>query len=212
MKREIISSFTCTLLILIIFTPVVGSINICKTNKVLQGVIDQSQEERDSDENINEYAWQEFIPFSENLWSVQVKIRKGFLWPDQLVLSIEKPLGNVLTSTSLTSQDIPWETADWVDFDFPDIPLEKEEKYYIVLSHESDGTYKWSGAWDDPYHLGDSSKDPQWDWCFRTIVDKSKTIKSFSTFKIHLLLNEFFLRFFFLFSFNHNQHNDYYDR
>jgi len=174
MKMKIIGILICILLIVTAIVPVAMSLNVCRSYDLLQGVIDQYQDERDSDEDVNEYAWQEFVPTGENLLSVEVKIRLGFLWPSNLFLSIEKPLGTVLTSTSLPSQDIPWERSDWVTFDLPDIPLVRGEKYYIVLSHEPGGTYKWSGAWGDLYSQGESSKDLQWDWCFRTIVDKSR--------------------------------------
>jgi len=174
MKIKIIGNLICILLIVTAIVPVATSVNICRSYELLQGVIDQSQEERYSDEDVNEHAWQEFVPTGKNLLNVEVKIRLGFLWPPDLFLSIEKPLGTVLTSTSLPSQNIPWERSDWVTFDFPDIPLVRGEKYYIVLSHEPGGTYKWSGAWGDLYSQGESSKDPQWDWCFRTIVDRSK--------------------------------------
>ena len=174
MKRKLIGSLICILLIVTAIVPVAMSVNVCRSYTVLQGVVDQSQEERDNDEDVNEYAWQEFVPTGKNLLNVEVKIRLGFLWPPFLFLSIEKPLGTVLTSTSVSSQSIPWERSDWVIFDFPDVPLVSGDKYYIVLSHEPGGTYKWSGAWGDLYSQGESSKDPQWDWCFRTIVDKSK--------------------------------------
>jgi hypothetical protein len=174
MNKKLIGISICILLIVTIIAPVAMSVNVCRSYTVLQGTIDQSQEERDSDEDVNQYAWQEFVPTGENLLSVEVKIRLGFLWPPDLFLSIEKPLGTVLTSTSLPSQSIPWERSEWVTFDFHDILLVRGDKYYIVLSHESGGTYKWSGAWGDLYSQGESSKNPQWDWCFRTIVDKSK--------------------------------------
>lgn len=148
---------------------------INKQRNLLNGVIDQSQEHSDGFYDIDEYAWQEFIPTGKNLLSVEVKICKSFIWPPDLILTIEKPLGTILSTASLPSQDIPWEICGWTNFDIPDIPLEKEQKYYIVLSHEPPNRqYKWSGAWNNHYPEGESNKESQWDWCFRTIVDKSK--------------------------------------
>ena len=108
MNKKVIGILVCSLMIATIIAPVAMSVNVCRSYTVLQGAIDQSQEERDGDEDVNQYAWQEFVPTGENLLSVEVKIRLGFLWPPLLFLSIEKPLGTVLTSTSLPSQSIPW--------------------------------------------------------------------------------------------------------
>jgi len=182
MKRKKISIILFILLILSLTIPFVNGINFYNSNKTINGVIDQYQEHSDGWDDINDNAWQEFIPIGDNLLSVQVKIRKSFIWPPNLNLSIEKPLGNVLTNTSLPSQSIPWETCDWVIFNFPDIPLEKEQTYYIVLSYKGnqEGNYDWSGAWGNLYPQGESSKDPQWDWCFRTIVDKNYKTTSLS--------------------------------
>jgi hypothetical protein len=154
--------------------PITSGIKISKGYKLSNGVVDQSQDRCEEAILIEEYAWQEFIPTGENLLSVYVKICHWSLFSPDLFLSIEKPLGAVLTSTSLDVQSIPWEHCDWVNFDFSDISVGPGENYYIVLSHDSNGKYGWCGAWGDLYSEGESSRDAQWDWCFRTIVDKSK--------------------------------------
>ena len=62
---------------------------------------------------------------------------------------------------------------DWFSFDVPDIVLENNKKYYIKIEVEPGSEYGWSGSHNDPYPNGESSHpDADWDYAFRTIVDK----------------------------------------
>jgi hypothetical protein len=64
-------------------------------------------------------------------------------------------------------------TCDWVVFDIDDINLVPGDTYYIHLKHDAGAEYAWAGANGDLYPAGDSDIGAQWDWCFRTYVDKS---------------------------------------
>ena len=79
----------------------------------------------------------------------------------------------------------------WLTVNLPDIELERGEKYYIVLECNPGSEYAWSGAYGDAYPQGSSSKAFNWDYAFRTIVDKSKSDSSLIYFN-----NQFLLRFF----------------
>ena len=93
--------------------------------------------------------------------------------PD-ITLSIEKPLGTSLSSKTLPVSAINSGTCDWVTFDIPDINLIVGATYYIVISYPPGGEYGWCGAWGNPYASGVSDVDPDWDYTFRTIVEKAR--------------------------------------
>lgn len=51
--------------------------------------------------------------------------------------------------------------------------------YYIVLRFGPESEYGWSGVSGNPYPLGSSSDtDPQWNYAFRTIVDRSRSVNT----------------------------------
>lgn len=177
MKTKIIGILVCMLLIATAI-PAVGMIDTGidpqTLSETLQGVLDQSQE-RDDECKWFDDAWQEFVPVGEKLLHVEVKIKQGYESSPDLILSIEKPLGTQLVTLNMKATDIP-DTCDWVMFDIDDIEMTPGDPYYIHLKYDPGGEYAWCGANGDPYPAGDSDLGAQWDWCFKTYVDKAKPI------------------------------------
>jgi len=155
--------------ILVIFSPQSTSISI---KHFLSEVMDQRQERDDGSMPIQYMEWQEFTPVAKKILRVEVKIKSTVGETTLIRLSIEQPLGTVLSSKELPSSEIP-NTPDWVSFDIPDIKLNPGKIYYIVLSTSPNSYYSWCGASNNPYTNGVSSRGSDWDWCFRTYVDKS---------------------------------------
>jgi hypothetical protein len=89
-----------------------------------------------------------------------------------LNLSIERPLGTILTQKSLPWNAVPQMYCNWTSFDVPDISITPGLTYYIVLTFEMGADYNWCGAWNNPYPPGISNRDPTWDWTFRTYYDE----------------------------------------
>jgi len=117
--------------------------------------------------------WQQFKNNGHTIEEVHVHIGHYFAGSYPMTLSIQKPLGTVLTSETLTTADIPDHVQDWVIFNIPDEPLTLGEIYYIVIEFDIGSEYAWSGSHNDPYPEGKSSHtDQDWDYAFKTIVDK----------------------------------------
>jgi hypothetical protein len=182
---------------MIIVSPQSTSISIKKS--LLAEKIDQSQEKDDSFRVIKSTDWQQFIPVVKKLTRVEVKIKASAGETTSIKLSIEQPLGTILGSLELSPSSIPT-TADWVSFNIQDITLALGEKYYIVLSTSPNSNYYWYGSGSNPYTNGISSGGSGWDWCFRTYVDKSKSIfinninpeSKIRTFSTFLLMQNYF--------------------
>lgn len=191
MQRKSIMVFICVIFssLMIILSPQSTSISI---KNFLSEKIDQSQERDDGLVSIRNIEWQEFVPVAKKLLRVEVKIQVGDGETTPIRLYIEQPLGTILSSKELPASEIPT-TRDWVSFDVQDITLNSGQIYYIKLSISPNANYYWCGASNNPYVNGVSSKGADWDWCFRTYADKSKTtfidnihpelkMKTFSTF------------------------------
>ncbi len=175
MKTKIVGIFVCTLLIATVL-PAIGmidnGISPQTLSETLQGVLDQSQE-RDDECIWFDDAWQEFVPVGKNLLHVEVKIKQGYEDSPDLIMYIEDSLGSPLVSLNMQATDIP-DVCDWVVFDIDDVELVPGDTYKIHLKYDPGGEYAWCGANGDPYPAGDSDIGAQWDWCFRTYVDKAK--------------------------------------
>jgi len=173
MQRKSIMVFICVIFssLMIILTPQSTSISI---KNFFSEQIDQSQETDNGPVSIRNIEWQEFVPVVKKLLRVEVKIKVGSGETTPIRLSIEQPLGTILSATELPASEIPT-TPDWVSFDVQDITLNSGQIYYIKLSTSSNALYYWCGASNNPYTNGVSSKGANWDWCFRTYADKSKT-------------------------------------
>ncbi|MFW6120155.1 MAG: hypothetical protein ACOC80_04570 [Petrotogales bacterium] len=137
--------------------------------------IDQYQLLCEECEHVNIYGptWQQFVPTVNSLSRVEVKIARTQDYPNNgnITMTIESPIGNVLTSKTLPPGDVPeepWCTTNWISFDVPDITLNPGQIYYINLTTPPDIWYHWCGAWGNPYTPGISSRGPEWDWTFKT--------------------------------------------
>jgi len=135
--------------------------------------VDQSQNYNEYYVNISNYEWQEFVTRNIGIARVEVKIKKWSEEPSSLKLSIEKPLGNELTSYEVPSNLISSESFNWISFDILDISYEMGENYFINLSYGLDNTLSWGyGEVNivgiERYPFGNSSLGEGFDWCFRT--------------------------------------------
>jgi ABC-type transport system substrate-binding protein len=135
---------------------------------------DQYQEISEVCEHVDTYwdSWQEFVPTVNSLSRVEVKINRYENYPNEypITMTIESPLGTVLTSKTLQWEEIPelpWGETVWISFDVPDITLTPGQSYYIHLDSEP-LAYLWSAANYDAYPPGQSNFAYPWDWTFRT--------------------------------------------
>ncbi len=134
---------------------------------------DQDQHYDDDCVYISDFEWQEFVPRNAKHARIEVKVVQWYGGSPDLKLSIEKPLGTVLTFKELPVSEIPSESGDWVSFDVPDVYLIPGEKYYITLTAPLGSEYGWCyGGPDiigrDRYPQGNSSGGSGHDWCFKT--------------------------------------------
>ena len=174
MKAKII----CILVMMLLITITIPFVSGTDINKMFSpGVTDQEQSDTSETHFLENYKThcQEFVNRGNIIEQVDVHIGCYYSGSEPMTLSIDKPLGNKLTFKTLTTADLPDNVQDWCTFDFPDVALNTGEKYYIVIEFDCCSEYEWSGAHGDPYPKGGSSHpDIDWDYAFRTIVDKSK--------------------------------------
>jgi hypothetical protein len=124
-------------------------------------IVDQEQLLHSKEFRIHSNVWvaQSFRPSMTPLTKILIRINKPVVIEYPLELSIRKNLNETeLTYTLVQSNDIPYYTH-WVEFDFPDIEVEPEEKYYMVIrTHSPAGqSYCWlyeSSSTNDPYERG----------------------------------------------------------
>lgn len=163
MMKRVSGILVCILLMITAVLPLEGA-------SMAEEIIDQHQEESDDCLWFYPSEWQEFVPSHKRLVRVEVKIMQGYGGSPPLTLSVERPLGTVITSRELPVSSIP-NTCDWVSFDVSDVSLETGKTHYLKLSYPPGGEYAWAGASGNPYPQGSSSKGGGWDWCFRTYVE-----------------------------------------
>jgi hypothetical protein len=158
----------------------------------LEQEVDQSQEQCQECKFFENYAWQQFVPQGKKLLTIDICISQWYSDSPDLTITIEKPLGTILSSATIEAKSVPNIDCDWVSIDVnPDITLQKEQIYYIVLSYEPGGEYGWCGAEGNLYEPGESSIGSNWDFCFRTIVSKQRSIDSINIFKNFPILFQF---------------------
>ena len=130
-------------------------------------VLDQQQTWSDECKYVDGSEWQQFVPTLDNLNRVEVKVGQWFSGSPDMEVTIEKPLGNVLTSAKMPATSIPSDRCGWVSFNVPDITLIPGTGYYIRVIAPRGSEYGWGIAYNDLYPLGISSQRPA-DWCFKT--------------------------------------------
>jgi len=138
-------------------------------------VLDQSQTWEDTCQYVGGSEWQEFIPTLDNLNRVEVKVAQWFGGSPDMEVTIEKPLGNVLTFRKMAASSIPSGSCDWVSFNVPDITLVPGESYYLRVIAPIGSEYGWGFASNNLYGAGTSSQAPG-DWCFKTFGYSFPTI------------------------------------
>ena len=168
MSRKIIGILVVTLLAATVTLPIASA----------GPNLDQSQEKCDETYYISSSDWQEFIPTMKILVEVEVKVAQWYGGSPDLKLSIEQPLGTILTFKELPASAIPSPTAGWVTFDVPDVTLIPGQKYFIKLTAPLGSEYGWCAGHGDPYLSGESSRLPDDDFCFRTWANKGKSKNS----------------------------------
>ena len=124
---------------------------------------------------------QSFTPSLDMLSRVELKVEKGGNPSGDLTISIRDSLyADDLTSVSIPGQELP-AGVSWVEFDFPDIQVYPEEKYYIVWhpgNFNSSNWVGWRATSSDLYPGGEAwlyTNDYQWvptssprDYAFKT--------------------------------------------
>lgn len=179
MKAKIICILVMTLLIATALTAV--GTNEKKPLKPLPAapqVLDQHQQHSDDCYYLSSGVaeWQEFLNRGNQIMYIELFMYNSAAHEAGFVrVSIEKPLGTILTKKILSCDDIvPGEQDIWFKFDVdPDVNLVKGQKYYIVFYYDGPCELCWHGAYKNKYPDGVSSRGDDWDFCFRTYVDKS---------------------------------------
>lgn len=166
MKKRIVSILVMTLLIATTILPAASSFIATKISNPGE-VLDQHSDWSDDCRFFSGSEWQEFIPSMVTHTRVEVKIAQWFGGSPDLKLTIEKPLGTVLTSKEMPASKIPSGICGWVSFDIPDINLIPGNNYYLKLNAPLGSEYGWGFSANGLYPPGTSSIWPA-DWCFRT--------------------------------------------
>jgi hypothetical protein len=179
MRKKVIGIFVCTLLIATI-TPIVSGTSTEKPAvKMIPSVIDQQQLKTPEIYTLlpDVQNWQQFKNRGETLESVDLHIGCYDSISGWITLAVAESLTtSPLTGVSYNPGDLPEDTQDWFTFDVPDVELTGGKIYYIIVTFGLMSDYRWSGSHGNPYKQGASSHpDADWDFAFRTVVDKSKT-------------------------------------
>jgi len=188
MEKKILSFF-----VMMLFLATTTYTSIGHTNNNIGSsfaeVLDQSQTWEDVCQFIPDSEWQEFKPTIDNLNRVEVKVAQWFGGSPDMELTVEKPLGNVLTSRKVAAINIPSGSCGWVSFNVPDITLIIGASYYIRVIAPLGSEYGWGLASNNLYSQGISSKDPA-DWCFKTYGNYDPTIPGLTFSIVEFMLPE----------------------
>jgi len=127
---------------------------------------------------------QSFKPSKTPLVKVDI-LGQGKYDDDTLKISIKEYLnGDDLTYIFIPGNKIP-PNLSWLECDFPDIDVEPEKTYYIVINQEEDGKYHWIGdSGYDYYNRGFSYSHQEytqiWDNLSEIIVNFDFCFKTYS--------------------------------
>ena len=173
----------CIIIMTLFITTAIPIISGTEINKMISpGVTDQKQTDTSETDFLENGVphWQQFINHGNMIEEVDVHIGCWYSGSADITLSIRETVGgSILTKKTHKATDLPDNHQDWFTFDVdPNIKLQPNKMYYIVIEFGGSSEYEWSGAHGDPYPAGVSSH-PDWDWdyAFITTVDKkSKTI------------------------------------
>lgn len=121
--------------------------------------------------------WQQFKNRGKTIEKIDLHIGCYYAGSQPLTLEIRETLtGTPITQLTVNAAVLPLNVQGWFTFDVPDARLVLNKVYYIVVTFEPGSEYAWSGSHNNPYPNGSSSHpDSDWDYAFKTIVDKSKS-------------------------------------
>jgi hypothetical protein len=126
--------------------------------------------------------WQEFKNRGTMIEEVQLHFGNYASGSAPVYFSIRESLaGPPITDVTVPASAFPPNVQTWFTFNVPDVAVTPGMVYYMVVKFDPGSEYAWSGAHGDPYPNGGSSHtDPDWDYAFKTVVDKStaRTINS----------------------------------
>jgi hypothetical protein len=133
--------------------------------------------------------WQQFVPWAEFLFYVEVYVGCWDINSDSIVLLIRNSNGGIDGLAQKSASELPLNKEDWVPFYF-NTSLIIGETYKLEFKIDSNSKYSWWGSsstvnashWNlynppnNPYIFGDSSRNDtsnpeyieDWDYCFRT--------------------------------------------
>lgn len=153
-------------------------------------MLDQKQVNHSHESSIHSNIWmaQSFKPSITPLTKIEIEINKRVVIESYLSITIRKKLnGTDLTSSYISPNQIPYYT-NWIEFDFPDIEVEIDETYYIIIHTNSPPgeSYRWL----DDYNLDDDSyeRGKQWqsnDYGVTWICSESEGAYTDSTFRTY---------------------------
>ena len=193
MKGKISKILVCMLVITSATTPIALSTNLEKKSEInMPSVIDQEQPNTPEMDWLKGGVdnWQQFKNLGNILEMVHLHIGCWYIGSEPITLSIKETLSSSSSLTQVTypASALPLDAQAWFTFDFPDVKLTVNKIYYIVLNIDNNSEYAWSGSHNNPYPNGGSSHpDADWDYAFKTIVDKSKPRAFFNIFEICFL-------------------------
>ena len=122
--------------------------------------IDQQQTQIGSYARIyNEtHVAQSFIPTLPILTRIEIYLSKsGSITSDITLIIKESRDGPSLEQVSVSSDKVKLNEGEWIEFDFPDLEVERGERYYIYCRTDlgdEDNCYKWYGSILDNYEEG----------------------------------------------------------
>jgi len=169
MKKKKVYPLICIILMMLILPSimVVSTGNYEGTESLsvnVEYILDQKQENHGHESNIHSNIWiaQSFKPSMTPLTKIEIKINKRLVIEDFLSMSIRKDLtGRDIAYSFIPSNQIPF-YKNWIEFDLPDIEVEIDETYYIIVhtASSSGESYRWL----DQYNLDDDyyERGKQW--------------------------------------------------
>lgn len=144
------------------------------------------------------YNWtQSFVPIKDHISKVELKIKRNGDVSANLKLTLRQDKdGEDLTTATISYDQVPDASFDWVGFDVTDVTMHPGQTYYLILSTKEDNIkncYSWAGCKDpESYPNGDvwiqytdsgnwKIWDPPLDTCFMTyfslgVIDPLKIV------------------------------------
>ena len=122
--------------------------------------LDQQQIQASNVEFIHSeiHVAQSFKPTLPKLTRIKLYLSKQGDIASEIILTIkDSPTGSTLVQTSMPSENIPANSQEWVEFDFPDMDVNLGKRYYIICetnSGDQDNCYKWYGSNMNNYEYG----------------------------------------------------------